>query len=217
MKPEERYAMNRTATRWTCGRSAGVGILILGVAFAIAPQAHAWGRRFGYGRFGGGGLYGGAYSGEEKGGGEGFRSPAAGQLYIYPDKGQSQQQQASDRGQCSNWAVQQSRFNPANPQIPGGPPPTVGAPRGGLFRGAAGGAALGAIGGAIGGNAGKGAAIGVGTGALFGGMRRRRWAEEEEFQQNSYLEQQRDALDQGLDSYNRAFGVCMSGREYTVG
>jgi hypothetical protein len=31
--------MNRTATRWTGGRSAGVGILILGLAFAIAPQA----------------------------------------------------------------------------------------------------------------------------------------------------------------------------------
>ena len=91
----------------------------------------------------------------------------AGQVYTYPDRGQSPQQQQTDRGQCSTWAVQQSGFDPANPRVPGGPPPAVGAPQGGLFRGAAGGAALGAIGGAIGGNAGKGAAIGAGTGACF--------------------------------------------------
>jgi hypothetical protein len=83
-------------------------------------------------------------------------------MYIYPSRGQSPQQQI-DQGQCYSWAVQQSGFNPANPQIPGGPPPAAGAPQGGLFRGAAGGAALGAIGGAIGGNAGKGAAIGAAT------------------------------------------------------
>jgi hypothetical protein len=78
-------------------------------------------------------------------------------------------------------------------------------------------AALGAIGGAIGGNAGKGAAIGAGTGAVFGGMRRRRWAEREEFQQTSYLEQQQSALNQGRGNFNQAFGVCMTGRGYTVG
>jgi hypothetical protein len=105
----------------------------------------------------------------------------------------------------------------ANPRVPGGPAPAVGAPQGGLFRGAAGGAALGAIGGAIGGNAGKGAAIGAGTGAVFGGMRRRRWAEREEFQQTSYLEQQQSALNQGRGNFNQAFGVCMTGRGYTVG
>jgi hypothetical protein len=48
--------MHRTANRWTGGRSAAhLGILILGIALAIAPEAHAWGR-FGYGRFGGGGF-----------------------------------------------------------------------------------------------------------------------------------------------------------------
>jgi Glycine zipper len=126
-------------------------------------------------------------------------------------------QQQTDRGQCYTWAVQQSGFDPANPRVPGGPAPAVGVPQGGLFRGAAGGAALGAIGGAIGGNAGKGAAIGAGTGAVFGGMRRRRWAEREEFQQTSYLEQQQSALNQGRGNFNQAFGVCMTGRGYTVG
>jgi hypothetical protein len=33
--------MNRTATRWTGGRSAGVGILILGLAFAMLLKRRA--------------------------------------------------------------------------------------------------------------------------------------------------------------------------------
>jgi hypothetical protein len=205
--------MKKKANRWTTGRSSAlVGILILCIALAVAHEARAWGGRFGYGGFGGRGFYGGGYGSEESPGmGSGEVSPGGGdsQVYTYPSRGQSPQQQQTDRGQCYTWAVQQSGFDPANPRVPGGPPPAVGAPQGGLFRGAAGGAALGAIGGAIGGNAGKGAAIGAGTGAVFGGMRRRRWAEREEFQQTSYLEQQQSALNQGRGNFNQAFGVCM--------
>jgi Glycine zipper len=204
--------MSRAAIRWTGGRpGARVAILMLGIALAIAPEAFAWGR----GLLGGGGFGGGG--GPSSGGGEGSQSPAAGPMYIYPEDGQSPQHEQFDKGQCYSWAVQQSGFDPANPQVSSGPPPVAGAPQGGLFRGAAGGAAIGAIGGAIGGNAGEGAAIGGATGALFGGMRRRRWAEQEESQQSSYMEQQESALNQGRANYNRAFGVCMTGRGYTVG
>ncbi len=142
--------------------------------------------------------------------------PAPARVFIYPDRGQSPQQQEFDKGQCYSWAVQQSGFDPANPQVSAAPPPMPGAPQGGLFRGAAGGAALGAVGGAIGGNAGEGAAIGAGVGALFGAMRRARWMEEQQQQQQSYVAQQQSALAQGHAAYNRAFGVCMSGRGYTV-
>lgn len=223
--------MNRTSTFWTGGSSAGrVAMLMLGIALAIVPEAFAWGRLYG-GGFGGGGFdgagYGGGYragyGGGYEGGGfsgvgaEGSPGGGASRVYTYPNRGQSPQQQQVDQGQCYAWAVQQSGFDPANPQVAGGPPPAVGAPQGGLFRGAAGGAALGAIGGAIGGNAGKGAAIGSATGAVFGGMRRRRWMEQEEFQQSSYLQQQQNELSQGRSNFNQAFGVCMTGRGYTVG
>jgi hypothetical protein len=73
---------------------------------------------------------------------------AAAQPYIYPNQGQSQQQEQSDKGQCYSWAVQQSGFDPANPQVAMTPSPGMQAPQGGIFRGAAGGAALGAVGGA---------------------------------------------------------------------
>jgi hypothetical protein len=141
---------------------------------------------------------------------------ASAQTYVYPQRGQSPQQQEFDRGQCYSWAVQQSGFDPANPQVASAPPPMSGPPQGGMFRGAAGGAALGAVGGAIGGDAGKGAAIGAGVGALFGGFRRARWEEEQQQQQQSYQAQQQSALAQGRGNYNRAFGACMSGRGYTV-
>src|SRR6266850_1601084 len=141
---------------------------------------------------------------------------ATAQPYIYPNQGQSPQQEQFDKGQCYSWAVQQSGFDPANPQVGMAPPPGMQAPQGGMFRGAAGGAALGAVGGAIGGDAGEGAAIGAGVGALFGGFRRMRWQEEQQQQQQSYQMQQQSALAQGHSNYNRAFGACMAGRGYTV-
>lgn len=153
---------------------------------------------------------------------------ASAQPYIYPDRGQSPQQEESDKGQCYFWAVQQTGFDPSNPQVAQAPPPPMypsqpQAPPGGMFRGAAGGAALGAVGGAIGGNAGEGAAIGAGVGALFGGMRRMRYMEEQQQmqqqqhqQQQAYQTQQQNAMAQGRANYERAFGACMSGRGYTV-
>jgi outer membrane protein with glycine zipper len=154
--------------------------------------------------------------------------PVGAQLYIYPARGQSPQQEESDKGQCYGWAVQQSGFNPANPQVVMPPPPPSyypqpQAPQGGLFRGAFGGAALGAVGGAIGGDAGKGAAIGAGVGGLFGMMRRHRYMEEEQQmqqeqmqQQQGYMSQEQNALARGRGNYNRAFSACMTARGYTV-
>ena len=86
------------------------------------------------------------------------------QVYAYPTKGQTADQQSRDQQECSGWASQQAGYPSSQSQ---GGAPVVG----GMMRGAAGGAAVGAVGGAIGGNAGKGAAIGAATGALFGGIR----------------------------------------------
>lgn len=143
-------------------------------------------------------------------------APALPKPYIYPNRGQTAQQEEFDRGQCYSWAVQQSGFDPANPRVATAPPPTPSAPQGGLFTGAAGGAALGAVGGAIGGNAGEGAAIGAGVGALFGMMRRAEWQEQQQHQQQNYMAQQQWQLNQGQANYHRAFGACMAGRGYTV-
>jgi hypothetical protein len=148
------------------------------------------------------------------------RKKADGVCTAYPTGGQDQQQQSFDQFECHNWSVQQSGFDPAvqqqQPQVAQATPPpsTTASP----LRGAAGGAAIGAVGGAIGGDAGKGAAIGAGVGALGGSMRRNRQQQERaqweaQQQQQQQAQQQRDA---GMDAYRRAFGACMSARNYQV-
>lgn len=132
-----------------------------------------------------------------------WASVSAAQLYVYPDRGQSPEQQSRDKGDCHVWAVQQSGFDPT--RTASTPPPSSGASAG---RGAVRGAAVGAVGGAIGGDAGKGAAIGAASGALIGGMRR---ADE-----RARYQQQQAVVAQGNDSYTRAYGACLSGRGYTV-
>jgi uncharacterized protein HemX len=138
--------------------------------------------------------------------------PAAGQqVYIYPNQGQSAQQQSRDRYECHSWAVQQTGVDPTAPQMAQTTPPP-GAPQGQVLRGAAGGAALGAVGGAIAGDAGQGAAIGAATGGLFGGMKRRSHARQEE----QAVAQQQAATGQQHAAYERALSACLAGRGYTV-
>ena len=126
---------------------------------------------------------------------------AVAQPYIYPTRGQSQEQMSRDRYDCHVWAVQQTGVDPMASQAAPAPSSTGR----GAVRGAAGGAALGAVGGAIAGDAGKGAAIGAATGALFGGMRQARGQQ-----------QAQAAATQQRDGYNRALGACLEGRGYTV-
>ncbi len=143
--------------------------------------------------------------------------PALGQnIFIYPTRGQSPQQQDRDRYECHSWAVQQTGFDPSRAQTAQAPPPSQEAPQGGVLRGAAGGAALGAVGGAISGNAGKGAAVGAAMGGLFGGMRRAGQKQRQQQEQAAYAAQQQQAAAQGQGAYNRAIGACLSGRGYTV-
>jgi hypothetical protein len=39
----------------------------------------------------------------------------AGQLFVYPRKGQSEKQQAKDRYECHSWAVSQIGYDPTQP------------------------------------------------------------------------------------------------------
>lgn len=125
------------------------------------------------------------------------RASAAG-LFVYPQKGQSTEQQNKDSYECYGWAKAQSGVDPGAPP----PPAQPGQHAGGTVGGAARGAALGAAVGAIAGDAGKGAA----AGAVVGGARgRRRSVEARHAQQQTTR-----------NAYDRAFAACMEGRGYTV-
>ena len=41
--------------------------------------------------------------------------PSVGQLFIYPHKGQSEQQLANDRYECHRWGVGQAGYDPTQP------------------------------------------------------------------------------------------------------
>ena len=118
--------------------------------------------------------------------------------YVYPAKGQSQEQQQKDQYECHEWAVQQTGFDPSQPV-------EQSVPRHSVMGGAARGAALGAVGGAIGGDAGKGAAIGAAVGGLHTVMSDRR-----------ANESQAQAYSASTETYDRAYGACLQGRGYTV-
>jgi hypothetical protein len=96
---------------------------------------------------------------------------------------------------------------------------------GGLVGDTATGAALGAAGGAIAGNAGEGAVIGAGAAALVGLLSRSSQPKtthndaqyQQQMQQQQYAQQQAQLQrDQEVQSYQRAYGACMTARNYTV-
>jgi len=125
------------------------------------------------------------------------RALAAGP-FVYPQKGQSAEQQNKDSNECYGWAKAQSGVDPGAPPPPAKPGQHARGTAGGAARGAAGGAAIGAIAG----DAGKGAA----AGAVVGGVRGRRGSKAAQQQQQADTR----------NAYDRAFGACMEGRGYTV-
>lgn len=133
---------------------------------------------------------------------------AQAEVFVYPKKGQNQNQFQQDQGECHTWAQNQTGVNPMQQQAAMAPPPQ----QGGAIRGAAGGAAVGAIGGAIGGDAGKGAAIGAGVGAVVGRSRQNRANRAQQDSVNQANAQQ----NANLQRYEQAYGACMGGRGYQV-
>jgi hypothetical protein len=121
-----------------------------------------------------------------------------GDLFFYPSKGQSTDQQEKDEFECYKWAKNQSGVDPSAPAAG----PDRGERAAGTVGGAAKGAAAGAVIGAIAGDAGKGAAIGAAGGGVMG----RRGAKQRE---------QAEAAGE-RSAYNRAVAACMESRGYAV-
>jgi len=133
-------------------------------------------------------------------------------LYVYPAKNQSKQKQKEDEFECYKWAVEQSGIDPLNLPKVEAPPPQTG-PTGGAVKGAAKGAAAGVAIGAIAGDAGKGAAIGATAGALAG----RKQGKQAQAQQNKAAQDNAANAEKAMiESYNKAFSVCIEGKGYTV-
>ena len=135
---------------------------------------------------------------------------------IYPNKGQSAEQQEKDKFDCYTWAKGQTGFDPMQVPTATAPPPGQQPPQSSAVRGAAGGALAGVAIGAIAGDAGKGAAIGAASGALVGGMRRRDQQQQQAQAQQQWEQEQAANYANQRNNYNRAYGACLEGRGYTV-
>ena len=131
-------------------------------------------------------------------------------LFVYPQKSQTSEQQATDEGACYASAKQQTGIDPtAAPP----PPPEADKKKGGAVKGAAGGAAGGAAIGAIAGDTGEGAAIGATAGAVRGRRQQKKANKqaEQQAQQQGQAQQQ-----QTLDTFRRAFSACIDSKGYSV-
>jgi hypothetical protein len=139
-----------------------------------------------------------------------FVGCAVAQQFVYPAKGQSPDQQKKDEASCHQWAVEQSKYDPANPP----PPPQAAAPAttatgtkpGAGLKGAAAGAIVGE---ATGGDAGSGAAAGAVV--ARSASRRQNAAAAQQGQQQAAQQSQA-----GMQAYQKARGACLEGKGYTV-
>ena len=133
------------------------------------------------------------------------------QQYVYPAKGQTQEQTDKDKYDCFNWAKQQTGYDPSQPtQVATTSPSSAG--EGQVVKTAARGAAVGAVAGAVAGDAGKGAAAGAAGGALVGGMKKRDAKKEAQQQQ----QQAQAAASAAKSSYDKAYKACLEGKGYSV-
>lgn len=153
---------------------------------------------------------------------------AAQDIYVYPAKGQSDEQLADDRYECHRWAVKESDFDPS--QFDDVEPfRTVKVPvpeneaEGATQKGAIAGAVTGAVIGAHSGDAAKGAVIGTVIGTIAGaaieeqGQRdARAQAGEEARRQAEELARTKAEKALRRSNYRRALTACLEGRGYTV-
>jgi hypothetical protein len=133
-------------------------------------------------------------------------------FYVFPTKGQSNQQQKEDEFECYKWAIQQSGIDPLNmPVVKPDSVPT--GPNGTAVAGAAKGAVVGTAIGAVSGNAGNGAAIGAIAGGAAGIRQKRVVQASQEQQAQANAAQKQQAV---VNSYKKAFSACIEGKGYTI-
>ena len=143
------------------------------------------------------------------------------QVYFYPNRGQSTEQQSRDHYECYNWAIKATGFDPGQSTIPKEqrvrvvPMPSPGYD---TVTMAIAGAVLGAL---IGGprHAAGGALIGATGGAIAGAASDSVRQQEAQRLEDSYASQHQtpDArLVEKTLGFRRAMSACLEGRGYTV-
>jgi len=148
-------------------------------------------------------------------------------MYVYPAKGQTEQQLSADRYECHRWAVTETGFDPIDLGETG-PPRAVRVPvpenkaAGATGKGAIAGALAGAVLG-HGDDKLKNTAIGAAVGAAVGGaveangeMKAQDQARDEARERADEMKRTRAEKAMRRANYRRALTACLEGRGYTV-
>jgi hypothetical protein len=138
-------------------------------------------------------------------------SVLAQELMVFPNEGQSAEQQQQDEFECYNWAKGQSGFDPMAPPTATTAPPAQEAPKGGAGRGMLRGAAIGGI---VDGS--DGAKTGAAVGLVGGSMRRQDQKRKEEASRQQWEQEQQQIYAENRNRYNRGYSACLEGKSYTV-
>jgi hypothetical protein len=143
-------------------------------------------------------------------------------VYAYPQQGQSAEQLDRDRYECSNWATQQTGFNPSAPNVPphervrvvSGTPPGAGVAVGAVTGGILGAAVSSPR------NAGAGLLLGALVGGALGAGAEASANAQAQAQANAGVDARTQAqaarIERKAADYRRAIGACLEGRGYSV-
>ncbi len=134
------------------------------------------------------------------------------ELMVFPNEGQSAEQQQQDEFFCYGWSRDQSGFDPMAPPTATQPPPQESSSSGSVGRGLVAGAAVGAVAGSSSRDTRKGAL----AGATVGGMRRADQNQKDKQARQQWEQEQAAIYQESRNRYNRAYAACMEGKNYTV-
>ena len=147
-------------------------------------------------------------------------------VYVFPSTGQAADQQAKDESACYQWAVSNAGIDPfqlsketeaQKQQAEQQQQQVQQATQGAGVKGAVGGAAAGALIGEIASDdASEGAAYGAAAGAVMARRRAESTQQQSQQQAEQQVQQAEASEAQQRDSFNKAFRVCLEGKQYLV-
>jgi hypothetical protein len=146
-------------------------------------------------------------------------------VYVFPTKGQTSEQQNTDEASCYQWAEKNTGTDPfklqqqSTAQKQQAQQDAAAASMAGTGAGAVGavrGAAAGTLIGAIAGDTGAGALYGAAAGLLIGHRRHRIEQEQAEAQVQQSSAQAQQATAQEMSNFKKAFSVCLEAKNYMV-
>lgn len=133
-------------------------------------------------------------------------------LYVYPQKEQSDEQTQKDKHECYGWAKGKTGFDPMAVPKASTPAPKVEEKKGGALKGAAAAGVTAKVFGSSSSTTKKSAA----AGALVGGGRQASQNKQQQQARNDWEQKEANNYAAKHNEYNRAYGACLEGRGYSV-